>query len=377
MRILFVGGNGAGTLFPLIPLAQATRNAGHEVFMTGPEALAGDIAGAGLPPVVVTDRSVADFRIPGLGNTAPVSEEGLDSYLAIGRMFGGYAADCLDPLLRLADDWRPDLVVGVVLAYAAPLVAHHAGVPFVRFATDLAEPAVTNLAAAAQLGLEMERFGLYEMPRPALSISVCPSAARPAVVPPALPMRHIPYTSQRPVEPWLHSAHDRPRVLVSAGSRVTPDHDFDILDGLVRATSSLDAELLIAAPEAVAEKLRPLPAHARADWIPLDTAMPTINAMVHHGGGSTTLAGMAHGVPQILIPHMLGLDYTHRLAELGSAKLITPEEDTADTIVAAVEEVLGNASYRDAADRLRSDMNAMPGPAELVPSLESLANSGP
>ncbi|MFE5868589.1 glycosyltransferase [Streptomyces roseifaciens] len=373
MKILFVGGNGAGTLFPLVPLAQAARNAGHEVFMTGCEPVVPLILDAGLPAFSVTPGTVADFRIPPLGTTAPVSETGLDSLISIGRMFGRFAADCLGRLRELADGWRPDLVVGGVLAYAAPLVAQYARVPYVRFGTEMGEPLVVTLAATIELGGELERAGLAALPAPDLTLSSCPPSVRPVHAPPALPVRHVPYTSQRTVEPWMHRRDGRPRVLVSAGSRVTPEQDFDILQGLVREVAPLDVDLLIAAPEGVAGKLRPLPAGAHAGWIPLDVAGPSCDVMVHHAGGSTTLTGMAHGVPQILLTHIGGLEYPARLEELGAAKLIRAEDDGAETIAAAIGEVLGDPAYRRAAARLREEALAMPAPSEVVGRLEELA----
>ncbi|MGK5732580.1 glycosyltransferase [Streptomyces sp. URMC 124] len=378
MKILFVGGNGAGTLFPLVPLAQATRNAGHEVLVSGCEAVVPMILDAGLPAVAVTRKTVTDCRTAPLGNAAPVSEAGLDSFIAIGRMFGGFAASCLGKLLELADAWRPDLVVGGVLAYAAPLVARHARVPYVRFGIDMGEPLVTSLSAAIELAPQLERYGLEALPEPDLALSACPPGIRPVHAPPSLPVRHVPYTSQRPVEPWMHRRGERPRVLVSAGSRVTPDHDFDVLQGLVRKVAALDVDLLIAAPEAVAGMLRALPGgvlpeRAHVGWIPLDVAVPGCDVMVHHGGGSTTLTGLAHGVPQILIPHIPGLDYPARMAGCGAAKLIRPEDDSAENIAAGICEVLGDPSYRRAAGRLREEVLAMPAPPQVVGRLERLA----
>ncbi|MGW1075746.1 nucleotide disphospho-sugar-binding domain-containing protein [Streptomyces sp. NPDC002537] len=365
MRILFVAGSGAGTIFPGVPLAQAARTAGHEVIMTGPEAAMPTVIAAGIPAFPVTSRTLFDCR------SGPTPPGGPERDIALGRVFGRLGAYSLDGLLDLVDRWRPDVVVSNVLAYAGPLAAHYAGVPWVRFATDIGEPLVIDLAAAAQLAPELERLGLRDMPAPAFSISVMPPSVRPATAPVALPMRHVPYSTQRSLEPWMCTKGDRPRVLVSIGSRVTPDFEFDLLSDLVEKVAPLDAELLIATPDDVVEKLGPLPNGARAGWLPLDVLAPTCDLMVHHAGSSTTLTSLAHGVPQLFVPNNPGLrDHGERISAQGAARMIGPEGDGADDIAAAIRDMLVDPSYRSAAERLRDEMHRMPVAADVVREIE-------
>ncbi|MCF2435637.1 hypothetical protein LV779_18260 [Streptomyces thinghirensis] len=65
--------------------------------------------------------------------------------------------------------------------------------------------------------------------------------------------------------------------------------------------AALDVELLVAAPEAVAAELGPLPDNVRAGWIRLDVVARTCDLTVSHAGGNTVLSSMAAGVPQVLI----------------------------------------------------------------------------
>ncbi|MER8236263.1 nucleotide disphospho-sugar-binding domain-containing protein [Streptomyces sp. NPDC094049] len=370
MKILFVGGNGAGTIFPDIPLAQAARNAGHEVIMSGPEVTMPAILGSGVSAVSVTGRTIQDCRVNREGVLVPTPPRGPERNIAIGRMFGRLAAHSLDALIDLAERWRPDLVVSNVLAYAGPLVAHHAGVPWVRFATDIAEPLDIDLAAAAELAPEMERLGLHGTPPPAFSVTLMPESVRPPTAPVALPLRHIPCSTQSSLEPWMYTRGDRPRVLVSAGSRVTPDDDFDLLKGLVEKVAPLDIELLIATPDDVAARLD-LPAGARAGWLPVDVLAPTCDVMVHHAGGNITLTCLANGVPQVFVPYLPGLEeHSARIAARGAARLVDPENDSAADIAGAVRDLLEDPSYRAGARRLREETGRMPLPAQLVPDLE-------
>src|SRR5438093_7161676 len=140
MRMLFVAGGSPATVFALSPLATAARGAGHEVVMASTEDMMPTVAAAGLPGFAVThlpishfistDRSVARVEIP----RDPVAEA-----LFTGRWFGRMAAASLTAVRELARDWRPDVVVGGTMSYAAPLLAVELGVPYVRHAWDAIE----------------------------------------------------------------------------------------------------------------------------------------------------------------------------------------------------------------------------------------------
>ncbi|MFF3018273.1 glycosyltransferase [Streptomyces sp. NPDC057939] len=373
MKILFVAGGSSGVVFSLIPLAQSAKNAGHEVVMAAPEDCIRIINGAGVPGFAVTSKVMKDFLYDRRGVLQEIPEDLHERYLFNGRCFGRYAAACVDGLTSLIDRWQPDLVVGGVLAFAAPLVAAYAGVPYVKHAVDMGEPRTIDLAAAAELGPELEAFGLYEMPSADLFVDTCPPSLRTADAPAAQLMRYVPYTSQRPLAPWMFDKGDRPRVLVSAGSRVTKDSDFEILSGLVTKVASLDVELLVAAPDTVVDELGTLPDNVRAGWIPLDVVARTCDLVVSHAGGNTVLGSMAAGVPQILIPYLpYVVGYTERLSAYGASRMVRPEDDSPENIADACQEVLATPEYRERARAISAEMAELPLPADVVGVLEGL-----
>ncbi|MFD6878487.1 MULTISPECIES: glycosyltransferase [unclassified Streptomyces] len=373
MKILFVAGGTSGVIFGIVPLAQAARNAGHDVIMAAPENCTATITSAGLPAVAVSSKAMQEALVDRRGVRVPIPEDLHERYIFNGRTFGRYAASCLDGLIDLVDRWRPDVVVGGALAFAAPLIAAYAGVPYVKQAIDMGEPRTIDLAAAAELGPELERLGLYEMPRTDLFVDICPPSLRPADALPAQLMRYVPYATQKTVEPWMLQKGDRPRVLVSAGSRVTPESDFDILSGLVEKVSKLDVEVLVATPEAVAERLRPLYPGVRAGWIPLHQAAPTADLAIHHAGGNTTMGYVAYGVPQVLVPYLpYCVDYSTRLDAHGAARMIAPEDDSAENLADACAEILATPSYRERARELADEVAAQPNAAQAVEAIERL-----
>ncbi|WP_243788679.1 nucleotide disphospho-sugar-binding domain-containing protein [Saccharopolyspora gloriosae] len=375
MRVLFVAGGSGGVIFAVTPLALAVRNAGHEVLVATPENTVPTVTSTGLPAVAATDKTMMDFMFADrLGTPLTLPKDPHERLIFNGRGFGRFAAHSLPALTQLTEDWRPDVVVGGALSYSAPLIAAKLGVPHVKHAIDMGEPRVLDLAAAAELGPELAELGLDDLPRPDLFVDVCPPSLRRADAADCQPMRYIPVSSQRRIEPWMYRRGTRPRLLVTAGSRVTKEYDFEVLDGLVRKVSKLDVELLVAAPDDIATDLGSLPENVHAGWIPLDVVVRTTDLLVHHAGGNTMLTAMANGVPQVLIPYLPNVvDYADRLSSFGAAKTIQPGADSAEAIVEAATEVVNDLTYRDRAQEVAAENAAMPTPAEVTGVLEELA----
>ncbi|WP_414943546.1 hypothetical protein [Amycolatopsis sp. cmx-11-32] len=103
--------------------------------------------------------------------------------------------------------------------------------PHVRHAIGRGEPRIIDLAAAAELGPELEALSLDELPPPDLFVDICPPSLQRSDAAEEQFMRYIPVSSPRQVKPWMYRRGERPRVLVTAGSRVTRDCDFDVLTG--------------------------------------------------------------------------------------------------------------------------------------------------
>jgi UDP:flavonoid glycosyltransferase YjiC (YdhE family) len=149
-----------------------------------------------------------------------------------------------------------------------------------------------------------------------------------------------------------------------------------VLAALVKKVERLDVELLVAAPDAMAQRLGPLPGNVRAGWIPLDVVAPTCDIVVSHAGGTTVLGGMAHGVPQVLIPYLpYVVGYSERLTAYGAARMIQPGDDSAENIVGTCEEMLADPGYRERAREIAAEMAGLPLPARVVARLEQLVDA--
>jgi UDP:flavonoid glycosyltransferase YjiC (YdhE family) len=378
MKVLFVAGGSPATVFALAPLATATRNAGHQAFMAATDDMMPVVAGAGLPGIPVVAQPIRHFITTGRdGHPVEIPADPAEQALFTGQWFARMAAASMDRLVDLARDWRPDIVVGGTMSYAAPLLAARLGIPFVRQAWDAIEATGIHPGADQELQPELRQLGLRRLPEPELFIDICPPSLRPADARPAAAMRFVPANAQRRLESWMYR-RDRPRrVCVTSGSRVTRgpsyDQNYAFLTGIVRSVADLDVELLVAAPEEVAAGLRAELGEVRAGWIPLDVVAPTCDLIVHHGGGVTSMTALNAGVPQLLMPKGAVLVVpAGRIAAHGAGISLPPDAETPEAIAGACHELLSNPSYRDRAGALSREIAAMPPPAELVGVLEKL-----
>lgn len=332
------------------------------------------IARAGLPGVSITSHTIRQFMITDRrGN--PVEEpadpaEHMGPF--IGRGFGRLAAGCLEELFELARHWRPDIVIGGFFSFAAPLLATQLGVPHVRHTWDTGEPLIVDRYATEELTPELERMGLNAIPEADLWIDICPPSVRAPDAPPAQSMRYVPWNPQPgQLEPWMYTKGDRPRALVTAGTKVTRERYFDYLCDLTEKITALDVEVVVGAPQAVAAELSDrLGVHV--GWLPNDVVVRTCDLAVNHGAG-TVLVGMATAVPQLLIPNMPKLVApSQRLADYGAAKMLLPGQDTAQAVAQAGKQLLTDPGYRERARALAAEMAAMPLPAEVLGVVEKL-----
>ncbi|MEV0373398.1 glycosyltransferase [Streptomyces sp. NPDC050636] len=374
MKILYIAGGSRATVFSLAPLARAARDEGHEVFMSAPEASLPLVAGAGLPAYAYTERAIRDFvGKDRAGNPLEFQTDPDKQRLALGAGYARMAAASLEPLLALSRDWRPDVVVGGQLCYAAMLLGRELGVPAVRQAWDRYATTLPDAGANAELAPELDQLGVNSLPDPDLFIDICPPSLR--LLEPSVPvqmMRSAPANPQRPLEPWMYRRVGR-RVLVTAGSQ-TAKGQAGGLHRLAEYASRLDAELVIAAPDEVAGELREKFPRARVGWFPMDVLSRTCDLIIHHGGGVTGMTAINAGVPQLIVP--AGAMFhasSQRLAEYGAAAMFLPDEVTAEGVLVAGTELMSNPAYRQKAHELSREVAGLPTPSEVVGVLEHLA----
>ncbi len=90
------------------------------------------------------------------------------------------------------------------------------------------------------------------------------------------------------------------------------------------------------------------------DAIPHSWLFPRVSAVVHHGGASTTAAGLKAGIPSVVIPFFGDQPFWgQRVAELGvGSKPIPRKQLTAERLANAIQEVVTNEGIRQRAAKL-------------------------
>jgi MGT family glycosyltransferase len=116
-----------------------------------------------------------------------------------------------------------------------------------------------------------------------------------------------------------------------------------------------------------------VPANVRVEaWVPQAEVFPHVAAMVCHGGSGTVLGGLAACIPQIVVP--FGADQplnAQSIATLGAGLALNKPD--APTLRAAIERVLADSKFADAARLVSREMFTLPTIDEAAAAMLDLA----
>ncbi|MDX3188197.1 glycosyltransferase [Streptomyces sp. MN03-5084-2B] len=309
MRILFAGLASAGHTYPMVPLAVAARDVGHEVHFAA-------------------------------GEHVHESLRGLNPFRPADSFYEIYAEDLEPDLKRL----QPDLVV------------HGWGVPEVGLAAKRA--GIPSLWHG--FGRMFPRGIGFERPAGGVHLDICPPSLQDAdflATAERIPVRPVPFA-----EPGDFRG---PLIYLTLGTAFgTPE----VLTTAIRGLAALGVPLVVATGRVRPEELGPVPGHVtlRA-WVPQAAVVPHADLVVHHGGSGTTLGALAAGVPQLVLPQ--GADQfanAEALLAAGAATQLLPAELSAEAVT---EQARNAASCRDAARAIAEEIAAMPSPDEVAREL--------
>lgn len=378
MRILVTSVPGLGHLHPVLPLALAARQAGHDVRVaTGADRLAwvercglfAQAAGLPLPGL----RAEAERR----GLVGPDLPRHLFTTVAVPPM----ARD----LLALVDDWRPDVVLHEEGEYAAPLVAALRGLPCVTHSwSSPARIGPDRTLLDVPLAEVWEAFGAPGPPRQAgsLYLDACPGLFQHADVeslaPQVLPIR--PSAFDGPVEPapdWL-ARLPRPAVYVTLGTVTTfclPER----LQVLADAATQAGAAVIVATGPHPTDVVAPVADSVRVvQYLPQSLVLPHVDAVLSHGGAGTTLSALMHGLPQLVLPGQARSQQqaAHSVVAAGLGLSLDWTDATPERLHAAVNEVLTRVDVRREAAAAHAAMTTRPGPEDVVALVQQAISSG-
>ena len=384
MRVLVTSTPGRGHLGPLLPVATALRDAGHEVrWATAAEACE-TVAGLGfaVDPAgldVVRRRAVVADRLPRIMALPPRQRRG--------HLFAGFFAEAAAPAMAadvrpLVESFRPDLVVHETAELGIVPLAVERGIPHVVVAFSGPVPAYTRCRRSPPSSLRGGRASASTFRRmPGWSVtSTCTRSP-----PPSTPIRRGPSSGWGPSRSnprhassrrrgWRRSGPpDRPCTSPSAPSSAALDAPWPALLEAI-GDREIDALVTTGAHADVGAFGR-LPGNVRVErYVPQGEVLPRVAAVVSHAGAGTMLGAASAGVPQLVVPIFADQwDNADAIASAGAAIVCEEDERTAESLGSALDRVLADDGCRTAAASVAREMSLMPPAADHVPQLEATA----
>lgn len=367
MRILFASWPAYGHLLPMVPLIRAAQRAGHDVVVSSGSDMSDVIGRFG----VTAHRSGVTMaesyaRLP---NDVVISElppEEQDGFAAR-HFFGAGAVDRARDVGDLLETWRPGLVVHDMMELGSAAAAEVNGIPHATHGYGPMIPGADDFASA--IGTALAHSGVVD---PVAAVFASPYLD---ICPPGLrgtgPM---PWSEIRPLRPSageIARDDEPPRelaallhadsVYVTLGTVMNQSAAVfrAVIDGAARLPLNL---IVTTGPGFDAALLGPAPPNVlTAPFLPQAVVLPLCRAVVSHAGAGTMLGALCHGLPQLCLPQSTDQPFnTAAILRTGAALALQPEEITADAVAEALRRLLHEPSFRQAAERLRDEIDAMP-----------------
>ena len=356
MRVLFAFVAGVGHFEPLVPIAVASREAGHDVAFACRERLVETVAARGFEAFATGPGGGPPGRGP------LVEPDRAREHRVLRDMFAGSVArERAARLGELIEAWRPDALVHDEADFGAAVAAERAGVPSATVLVGATDTFFDDAVLAEPLARLRALHGLPAEPAAGLVLSPFPPSLRAPGGAHAIRLADAPLARGDAIYVTLGTAFNVEsgdlfaRVLAGLRGRraiVTVGHDID------------PAELGPQPPEVRVER-----------FVEQAEVLPQCRAVVSQGGSGVVLGALAHGLPSVLLP--MGADQPDNAARcetLGAARVLHPVRATPDDVAAALDDVLGDASFRAAAVRVRDEIAALPGVDRAVSLLEAYVN---
>ncbi|MGW2697482.1 glycosyltransferase [Streptomyces sp. NPDC001296] len=385
MRVLFASLGNYGHIFPLVPLAQAAQEAGHEVWFATSEPFHPILEKAGLRPVTAgltvpeafIDAAGGQAFLDANGGAVQASDIPPEVLAGLGvKAFGSVlprsvAAD----LAPVFDSVRPDLVVYEITNAGAAFAAVAAGVPAVshgigRVSYDATlDPLIQQelYATASDLGVADKIGQSRTLGNP--YIDICPPAVQNqdflASGVQRIPQRSVPFAEPGEL-PARVTQGEGPLVYLSLGTVLG---SAELLRTAIDGLLPLDVRVLVATPVVDPAALGELPDRVVVlPWVPQAEALRYATAAIHHGGAGTTLAVLAAGLPALILPQPGddGPDNAAAVRDTGAGILLPAPDVSAEAVEAQMRTLLSDGAHREAARGVAREMAAMPEPAETV-----------
>lgn len=392
-----------GHLYPIMHVAIALREAGHNVVVQTLAGEASHVAAAGLSPRAIDPRIEA-LRHDDYKGSNPLA--GLQRAM---RTFAARAEFEVEDLERAVAELRPDLLLVDANSFGASAFAEVSGLPWAGF-LPYCLPVPSRDAPAFDPGFPppegplgrlrddllwmVQRWAAREPLAPVMALRArLGAAAVPSMdalfqrAPILLYLTAEPFEYPRSDWPenvraigpgpwavpgeapaWLQEL-PRPRVLVSVSSELQDDDAIlrAALDGLAGEPGSL---ILTTAAHDPAAFPPPNERVRVAQYLPHAAMVPHVDVVISHGGMGSTQRALANGVPVVVVPWGRDQMETGRRAERSGGGVLLPRGSLSPTrLREAVQEALAKKA---GAERVAAAFGAAAGARRAVELLEGL-----
>jgi UDP:flavonoid glycosyltransferase YjiC (YdhE family) len=366
----------------MLPVAKALREAGHSICFAIANDFASHILAEGFEHRAGGDSlnalvATADLEVP--NHSAGRKAAHMFTHLAPRSLF--------KPLLAIAKEMQPDILLHEESEYAAPLVAAILGIPNVaigwpsplrpRDQLDL----LTRLLAGfwTQAGIKPRPYGGIFA---GLFLDSCPPSFQTEfgrTIPTARVYQPASITpSQDNCLPIQKKFAAGPIVHATFGTVDTYNRADALYRSLIAAISddSVNLVLTVGQGNSIGADI-PIPSNVHvADYIPHGDLVPHCDAMICHGGCGSTIAALACGIPLIVIPRGGAVQMRNAVAceRAGVGHWLDESDANPDRLRKMIYKILGNPQYKHRAQEAAAEIRAMPRATETVAWIEMLAS---
>ena len=386
-RYLFVFPPFVGHVSPAAGVAHELERRGHEVAWVAHDVAVGQLLGEGAKVYPAGDgfiAAAADLvaerdRLRGLAALKFLWD----------RVLLPLAAEMADHVRAAVDDFRPDVVVTDQMCFAGGIVAEERGVRWAVSAcstADLVDFGVPTVSSwmreriadlCTDLGhpdLAAAGFDPRYSPRLVVEYSTRALVGDIATDRPQLvfvgPV--APEWSDDASFPWEWLDRYEQVVLVTLGTLSQGIGD-RFLEQVFRAVEAKPYGVVMTGDPSVLPEppgnvlLRP--------FVPIEAVLPRVDAMLCHAGHGTALGALAHGVPLVCAPIRDDQPITaEQVATSGAGLRLRFARVTPGEVADAVDAVLHEPSYRQAAERIARSFVEAGGAPAAADRLEALAS---
>lgn len=384
MRVLIATNPFFGHFTPMVPLARALQERGHDVLIASEPQFASVVEGHGLRPVGVGRDLTVDDMLAAVPDIFDVLPQDQDAY-ARPRIFVELRAhNVFDDLDALVRKWAPDVVIRESGEFASWAIAESLSLPHltvnvgagssVQVSDALMGPwfrelgkraGIADLTAASlyRYGLfSYEPFGYYDWDSDLAVVKFRPDPVTVA-------------DSLGELGEALAALEDRPLVYATLG---TEFFNADVMTAIISGLVDGDWNVLVA----TGNQADPATIDPRApnvivsNWVPQDAVLDRAAAVVTHGGAGTVTSCLVRGVPVVCVPQGADqFEHARRVVELELGVNLAPDQRSPEEIAAAVARVLADPGYRARGAQLAADTARLPGARESAIHVEKLVAS--